>query len=410
MLAWIRVKFGRTAIFGIIGFIAFVFVFYGVFSPKSTRGLHEGAVAGTVNGDPISLGEFNREYNRMLELYKNFLGGKITDEQMKAFKLKESAFQGLARQKVLLQEAARYDLAASDQEVMEDITHMSVFHKDGKFDVQNYNKILELNHLSPGGFEKLKREELSQKRWAGFFRSRVHVSEQEALSEFKIQQNKRNLKYVLITNQQPQQAAQVDAQEVQKYLADPAHLEQVKARYEEAKNTSFKGQKFEAVRDSIAQSILLGERLSQSLKANQVLADQVVGLLKADSSSDARLNALLKTHGAEVKKTGLISSESEVIPGVGLAKEVMRDAFSESSPIDAASGGQAKKYLMGDRLLVALVIDSQKPDLKQFDAQRAGLLQQLYSRKMRSLYQAWESGLMQRAKIDINPAVVSSSD
>ncbi len=61
MLSWIRVKFGTVVIGGIITFIAFVFVFYGVFSPKSTRGLHEGSVAGTVNGDPISISDFNRE-------------------------------------------------------------------------------------------------------------------------------------------------------------------------------------------------------------------------------------------------------------------------------------------------------------------------------------------------------------
>ena len=59
MLSWIREKFGTVVIGGIITFIAFVFVFYGVFSPKSTRGLHEGAVAGTVNGDSISIADFN---------------------------------------------------------------------------------------------------------------------------------------------------------------------------------------------------------------------------------------------------------------------------------------------------------------------------------------------------------------
>ena len=51
MLTWIREKFGTVVISCIIGLIGFVFVFLGVFSPKATRGLHEGAVAGTVNGE-----------------------------------------------------------------------------------------------------------------------------------------------------------------------------------------------------------------------------------------------------------------------------------------------------------------------------------------------------------------------
>ena len=63
MLSWIREKFGTVVIGAIISVIALVFVFYGVFSPKATRGLHEGAVAGTVNGDAITIAEFNRAFN-----------------------------------------------------------------------------------------------------------------------------------------------------------------------------------------------------------------------------------------------------------------------------------------------------------------------------------------------------------
>ena len=53
MLAWIRDKFGGVLVVGIIGFIAFVFVFSDLIRPKATRGIHEGAVAGKVNGDAI---------------------------------------------------------------------------------------------------------------------------------------------------------------------------------------------------------------------------------------------------------------------------------------------------------------------------------------------------------------------
>ena len=410
MLAWIRNTFGTTGIIGTTGLIAIVFIFYGVFTPKSTRGLHEGAVAGTVNGDAISLREFNYEYNRMMEMYKGFLGGKITDEQVKSLKLKESALEGLVKQKVLLQEAVRYDLSASDDEVMEEIKKMSVFHKDGKFDVLTYKKLLEANHLSPGGFEKSKRDELAQRRWSDFFRARIHVSDQEIIEEFKLKQNKRSFKYVLLTSNLAKQNAQVQSEEIQKYLEDPAHLTQVKARFEEGKNTAFKGQTFDSVKNSIVQSVILGEKLSQAFKVNDQLAEQVVSLMRADAASDSQINSLLKSQNVQVKKTGLIALDSDAIPEVGSAKEAIKDALSDPSPIDAAQGGKAKKYLMGDRVLIALVIDSQKPDLTQLESQRAQLAQQVFMRKIRSMYQLWESSLVQRAKIDLNPAVVGSAD
>ena len=102
MLNWIREKFGRAVIGGIITFIAFVSVFYGVFSPKATRGLHEGAVAGTVNGDPISIADFNRELNRRMEFFKNLGGGKLSDEQLKSFRIREGVFQELANRKLMI--------------------------------------------------------------------------------------------------------------------------------------------------------------------------------------------------------------------------------------------------------------------------------------------------------------------
>src|SRR3954470_19314942 len=117
MLSWIREKFGTLLVGAIIGLIAFVFVFLGVFSPKSTRGLHEGAVAGTVNGDAISIPEFNREFNRRMEFFKNMGGGKLTDEQLKSFRIREGVFHELANRKLLIQEAQHQGLIAADEEV-----------------------------------------------------------------------------------------------------------------------------------------------------------------------------------------------------------------------------------------------------------------------------------------------------
>src|SRR5687767_3741304 len=89
MLTWIREKFGAVMIGSIVGFIAFVFIFSGVFTPSRTKGVHEGAVAGEVNGVPITRAEFSSELNRRLEFFKNMGGGRISEEQLKAFRIRE---------------------------------------------------------------------------------------------------------------------------------------------------------------------------------------------------------------------------------------------------------------------------------------------------------------------------------
>src|SRR5947209_7819065 len=118
MLTWIREKFGTVVIGGIILLIAFVFVFYGVVNPRATRGMHEGSVAGTVNGDAITLSEFNQQLKRRTDFFRGLMGGgQISEEQLKAFRVKGMVFQELVRRKLLLQEDHRQGLQASDEEI-----------------------------------------------------------------------------------------------------------------------------------------------------------------------------------------------------------------------------------------------------------------------------------------------------
>src|SRR3954452_3188577 len=131
MLAWIREKFGTAVIGTIISLIAFVFVFYGVFSPKATRGLHEGSVAGTVNGDSISIAEFSRELNRRVDFLKSLRQGQALEDQLVS-QLRQSVFQDLANRRMMIQEAERKGLIPADEEVREKIREIPAFQKDGK--------------------------------------------------------------------------------------------------------------------------------------------------------------------------------------------------------------------------------------------------------------------------------------
>ncbi len=410
MLSWIREKFGKAVIGGIVAFIAFVFVFYGVFSPKSTRGLHEGSVAGTVNGDSISISDFNRELNRRIEFFKAYSGGKLTDDQLKNFRIREGVFQELANRKLLLQEAKRRGMLAPDEEVRERIREISAFQKDGKFDLTTYKQVLEGNNHSPSSFEKLVREDISLQQWESFFHDRVRVADEELKREFLMSRDKRNIKYVLLTIEATKKSVPISSDEIKKFLVDPSKINLVKMKFEEGKETVYKGQKFEAVQEAIARSVLAGGKVEEIQKINQNLADQVLSVMTADRSSDAKVNALLKNMNIQVKSTGLITRQSSFVPGVGESKELISDAFAEKSPIDSKLGGKPKKYLMAGRVLLAVVTESQKPNLAEFDHERDSLMQQISARKSREIYQDWMQRLAKKAKIETNPAVVGASE
>ncbi|MFZ9596332.1 MAG: SurA N-terminal domain-containing protein [Bdellovibrionia bacterium] len=407
MLAWIREKFGKEVIGGIISFIAFVFIFYGVFSPKSTRGLHEGAVAGVVNGESISISEFNRELNRRIEFFKSMSGGKITDEQIKQFQVREAVFQELVNRKLLIQEADRQGLQASDEEVKSKIQEIPQFSKDGHFDVKLYRDILAANQYSAGSFEKSVREDLSLGRWENYFKDHIRVSEGEVEREFKLKNNLRNIKYVLFTSESAKAQVNVEPAEIQKFLADSSKASLIAIKYERLKGSTFQGKTLDQSKEAIARDILASDRLDAIQKINDQQAAQAVSLLGLTPASDRKLNESFSGTGVEVKTTGEIGLKRGFIPGIGDVPDLVKDAFSMNSPIDLTAGGKPKKYTLAGRVVVAAVVGSKSPDLSQFGAQREVLFQELTAKKVKLVFDSWMKTLVAQGQVESNAAVVS---
>jgi peptidyl-prolyl cis-trans isomerase D len=406
-MQWIREKFGAAIVSSIIGLISLVFIFYGVFSPKATRGMHEGAVAGTVNGEAISLREYQQSLNQRLDFFRKMAGGKISEEQLRAFRVQESVFRELVQRKLMIQEAHRMGLSASDEEVKQAILEIPAFQKDGKFDLVAYKQTIEASpYGSTGNFEKLVRDDLSAQRWNEYFMRRIHVSDAEARQDFMMSHNKRNVKYVLLNSENGRKGVEVKPEEIKKYLADASKMNLVKAQYEARKATEFKGKSLEQAQSDIARDLIASEHLADIQKINEKLADQVQAVLTADKGSDARVNALLKTYGASVKSTGLFSPQGDMIPGIGESKELMADAFQEPSPI----GAKAKKYSQAGAIVVAVVSEVQHADATKFDAERDSVMKQLTMKKQRSLFEAWLKKLSDKAKIDMNSDVVNGGE
>jgi parvulin-like peptidyl-prolyl isomerase len=407
MLTWIREKFGTIVIGLIIGLITFVFVFSGIMSPKSTRGLHEGAVAGEVNGDMITRAEFGRAVDQRIEFFKNLFGGQgNVEEQIKSMRIRQAVFDDLVRRKLLVQEAKRMGTLPSDEEIRDRIREMEAFKQDGRFDVLRYKGILSQNGYTPESFERLIREDAAAEQWSKYFESRVHVSEVEIQQEFDFTQNKRNIKYVLLTSEAGRKGVAVSPEDLQKFFSNETRLNLARNNYEAHKETSHKGKSFDAVKDSIARDILAGERQADVKKANEDLAAKIQPLLTASKAGDSQVNALLKSYGVEVKQTGLITAQNNYLPGLGEAKELIADAFAPNSPITS----KAKTYSSLGWVAVAIVSESQKPEPSKLAAERESMFKQITSRKQREVYGSWMKKLTERAKITPNVEVVGADN
>lgn len=310
-------------------------------------------------------------------------------------------FDDLARRRLLIQEVKKQGIQAADEQVKDAIREMSVFQKDKKFDILTYKQILEANQYTPGRFETVVRDDLSSQLWERYFMKRVSASLEELKKEYVLTQDKRKLKYVLLTTAATKKLVQVSPAEVQKYLSEEAKFNLVKSQYEAKKESDYKGKTLDAVKQTIAQELISGDRMSEAQKAGDELAEKIRPLLLASKKSDAQINSLLKSVGAEIKTSDWLTRENTYLPGLGDVASIAKDAFSKSGLT-----GEAKKYSLALGTVVAIAVESQAPDMSKFEEQRETLVKQVLMRKQRDLYQNWITELTKAAKIEKNATVL----
>jgi len=141
MLRFLRQSATSWLIKIILGAIVVVFVFWGVGSFRSQR---KDRVA-LVNGETITLDEYNKEYNSIIEQLNQRLGNNLNDDMIKMLNVKGQAIDRLIDKKLMLQEAAKLNLSVTNDELADTIRQIEAFQTNGNFDSQMYENVLDQN-------------------------------------------------------------------------------------------------------------------------------------------------------------------------------------------------------------------------------------------------------------------------
>jgi len=193
MLRFLRQSATSWLIKLILGAIVIVFVFWGVGSFRSQR---KDRVA-LVNGETITLDEYREAYNNIIEQLNQRLGNNLNDDMLKMLNVEGQAIDMLVDKKLMLQEAAKFDLRVTDNELADAIRQIEAFQTDGRFDSQIYKNVLNRNRLTPEKFELIQKEAMIIEKIRSFILSNVKVSEQEAIEWFKWENTSVNIDFVL---------------------------------------------------------------------------------------------------------------------------------------------------------------------------------------------------------------------
>jgi peptidyl-prolyl cis-trans isomerase D len=178
--------------------------------------------AGKIFGRKVSFDEFQEslratQTQALLQYGENFY--KI----QRFLNLENEAWGRL----ILLQEARKRRIHVSDQEVVESISQMPFFQRDGRFDEKTYQSILDYVFKTPARFfEEQDRQQLILSKLFRQITDRISLNDKELLAAYKRENEKAKVSYLLIAPQDFEKMVSLGNTEAQDYFN--AHRQEFK--------------------------------------------------------------------------------------------------------------------------------------------------------------------------------------
>ncbi|MDA8431082.1 MAG: SurA N-terminal domain-containing protein [Geobacteraceae bacterium] len=178
----------------VLSFIGTMFLVWG--EGRSGLGGGRNGYAAKVDGSKISMEEYQNAYQRMRNMYQQIYGQSLSPEMEKVLGLKKVALDGLIDNLLVMKAAKDMDINVSKEDVSNAIAAMPSFQKNGAFNFDLYQQLLKSNRLTPKDFEESQKDELILKKARQVIKDKAAVSDDDALAQFKKENDKINLEYV----------------------------------------------------------------------------------------------------------------------------------------------------------------------------------------------------------------------
>ncbi|MBA3514425.1 MAG: peptidyl-prolyl cis-trans isomerase [Pyrinomonadaceae bacterium] len=175
-------------------------------------------VIAKVGGDDITVAALAR----LRENYQQMLGGQMSLAQLGGNK---RFLDGLIRDRVIAQEAARLELAASDAEVAERIRKQFTDASGQFVGLDKYKESIVARYGDVETFERNVRDAIAQEKLKAFVTSSVSVSDDEVQENYQRETTTMSLSYALLSSEKLGEKIQVSDDELRN------HYEQHKTDY-----------------------------------------------------------------------------------------------------------------------------------------------------------------------------------
>jgi len=175
-----------------VGLIAVVFIFWGVYAIREKPG----SKIAYVNGDLITGLEYEARYREMLDALQKQYKEYWNDTLIKAFQIRQRALDSLIEKRLISQESARIGLGVTDDEVANAIVTYPAFQVNGEFDEGRYRSLLRYNRMEPTDFESSIKLELLGQKIRHFIKCFFPITDMEIINYYSYQKEKVNIGFV----------------------------------------------------------------------------------------------------------------------------------------------------------------------------------------------------------------------
>ncbi|UCD70672.1 MAG: SurA N-terminal domain-containing protein [Syntrophobacterales bacterium] len=198
-------------------FIIVVFAFYFGWGRIGRR--QEGMVA-KVNGQFITVIDFNQTYQNLLAVYRDRYKDRLSDEMIRSLGLKQQALDELINNILLYQEGLQMNLRVSTEELRKSIQSFPFFQVNGKFNKGRYLRLLRLKRIEPEDFEQMQKQSLLINKLRNLILQNTGiVSEEEAREAYLMENERVNLEFIKVETKGFLEKLEATRAEVEEYFS-----------------------------------------------------------------------------------------------------------------------------------------------------------------------------------------------
>jgi len=190
----------RERVMGVVGWVllGILFIAFAFFGLNSYMQSNAVTYAAVVNDVEITPRQQQRAYQNLRSRMQELMGDAYNPAMLDEAALKAAALQQLINEELLLQAADSEGFAASDQQVAARINGIDAFKQDGAFSKEKYSRVLNLQGMSPSGFEwQLQREIITDQLQSGILQTAA-ATRDDLRQAYMLQGQQRSFRYLTL--------------------------------------------------------------------------------------------------------------------------------------------------------------------------------------------------------------------